>query len=87
MRDTYTPTSDQGRSPGRPDRVMLTLSLIMAGVSRNGYFSDAQLACLGLYNPLGRGWKRRLIGTYISRAAYDRFVALKDAHLPPETLH
>jgi hypothetical protein len=87
MRDTPSPSSSQGQPPGRSDRVMLTLPLVMAGVSRNGYWSDAQLACLGLYKPLGKGWKRRLIGRYISRAAYDRFVALKDAHLPSETLH
>jgi hypothetical protein len=80
MRDTPTNTHDHGPNP-RTDRVMLTLPLIIAGVSRNGYWSDVQLACLGLYKPLGRGWKRRLIGKYISRATYDRFVVLTNAHL------
>jgi hypothetical protein len=82
-----TRASDDCEPTRAPGPVMLTLPLIMAGLSRNGYFSDAQLACLGLHNPLGKGWKRRLIGTYISVAAYDRFLALTNAHLPPETIH
>jgi hypothetical protein len=79
-----TNTEDTKPRPSSPnedaDTVMLTETLIMAGASVVGGWSDNQIQCLAGPKPFGR-WKRRLRGTYVSRAAYERFMALKDAHL------
>jgi hypothetical protein len=60
---------------------MLTDTLIMAGASVNGGWSDLQLACLvGHGKPFGK-WKRNLRGTYVSIDTYERFLVLANAHL------
>jgi hypothetical protein len=73
------------------DLVMLTETLIMAGASVKKQWNHKQLACLGVFPPNHGGWKRRLQGTYISRARYEMFLALRNAHLNlnphPHTLH
>jgi len=40
-----------------------------------------QLKLLGV-DGLVKGWKRRIIGTHVPKVNIDRFLALKDAHLP-----
>lgn len=57
--------------------------LFRAGVSKNGGWSNAQMACLGVTkgDMALPGWRERLIGTEISEANARQFVALKDVHL------
>lgn len=56
--------------------------LLRKGKSRNGSWSNKQLACLGVSaQEKVYGWKHRLVGKEISEAKAEEFVRLKDAHL------
>lgn len=68
--------------------VQITGSLIKAGESRNGGWSHAQLALLGVEIPLTKGWRARLGSAHrsISKGDAELFVQLKDAHLAGEGL-
>lgn len=61
--------------------VPVTADLIRAGRSRRGAWSRAQLTLIGVPWPLKRGWKRKVIGTFISEISAQRFVQLRNAHL------
>ena len=63
----------------------LTEDIIEAGQSRNGGWSERQLALLGVAWPPGAGWKRDAIGREVPNPAVEEFLALKDAHLPQES--
>ncbi len=77
---THPPATRSSDSNRTTDLVMLTETLMMAGASVDGGWSDQQIEVLAGPKPFGR-WKKRLRGTYVSRATYERFMALKDAHL------
>jgi hypothetical protein len=62
-------------------QIILTHELIESGQSRVGGWSAAQLLLLGIQWPPRQGWKRRLVGTQIKRSDFQKFLALKDAHL------
>lgn len=56
--------------------------LLKKGKSRNGGWSNKQLACLGVSaQEKVYGWKHRLVGKEISEAKAEEFIRLKDAHL------
>lgn len=67
--------------PAAADEVALTHELIEAGRSDHGGWSREQAQLLGVGWPLLRGWKRGAVGRRIARADYDRFLALRNAHL------
>lgn len=73
-------------SSQRPsDNVWVTEELIESGMSRRGAWSREQLAILGIAWPPSHGWKKRAVGKKLSAAEAERFVALRDAHLPAPT--
>lgn len=61
--------------------MLITETILYNGKSRNGGWSLKQLKLLGV-DYLVKGWKRRIIGTDVPKSNIDRFLALKDAHLP-----
>ena len=61
--------------------MLVTETILNDGKSRNGGWSMKQLNLLGV-NCLVKGWKRRIIGTDVPKSNIDRFLSLKDAHLP-----
>lgn len=61
--------------------MLITETILHNGKSRNGGWSMKQLKLLGV-NVLVKGWKRRIVGTQVSKSNIERFLALKDAHLP-----
>jgi hypothetical protein len=61
--------------------MLITETILYNGMSRNGGWSLKQLKLLGV-DDLVKGWKRRIIGTHVSQSNIERFLALKDAHLP-----
>lgn len=64
--------------------IVLTADILDMGLSANGAYNYDQLHTLGVSIPLKKGWRRELIGKTISHEALDRFLALKNAHLPSE---
>jgi hypothetical protein len=64
--------------------IVLTIDLLDQGLSVNGAYNYDQLHTLGVEIPLKKGWRRELVGKRVSSEAVDRFLALKDAHIPAE---
>jgi hypothetical protein len=62
--------------------IILTESMIDAGRSTAGGWSLDQVNALGVGWPLKKGWKSQLIGSTVSDAAYEKFIALKSKKLP-----
>ena len=62
----------------------VTEELLELGMSSRGGWSREQFAILKIQWPPVKGWKARVIGTLIRQEDADRFVELKDAHLPAE---
>ena len=58
----------------------ITIELLEAGKSMNNFWSERQLAILGL-DFKNKGWKKRAIGKEITQEQVDKFLLLKDAHL------
>lgn len=63
---------------------ILTKEHIEAGKSRNGGWSYAQFDLLNVNHKV-KGWKHRAIGNRYPKSVIEKFIALKDAHLPPIT--
>lgn len=61
----------------------ITEELLKAGMSGNGGWNRRQIELLGLKWPALNGWKRRLIGTPISREKAKQFLELKGATKRP----
>ena len=59
--------------------VTLTNDMINAGRTYQpcGGWNNRQLAVLGVDPRDNSGWKRKLIGTVVSKSQYERFLALK----------
>lgn len=54
--------------------------IIKEGKSSNGGWSSEQFKCLGELEFAVKGWKKRVIGTDVSKEAIKRFLELKDLH-------
>lgn len=63
------------------NKIVITESLLNAGKSINGSWSQEQLQWLGVPWPLASGWRRRLIGTEVTQANYEEFLGLKNKHI------
>lgn len=63
------------------ETVLLTWHMIDAGRSDKGGLSNVQIKCLGVPFPLTQGWPARLVGTRVSKKAYDDFMALRNDHI------
>lgn len=61
--------------------MLITETILHNGKSRNGGWSLKQIKLLGA-NGSVKGWKRRIIGSDVPKSNIDKFLALKDAHLP-----
>ena len=69
--------------------VIVTEEILEQGVSINGSWSLRQLRLLLTKNEFKgkkgswprKGWKQRVIGTKISKAQLDKFIALKNSHI------
>lgn len=62
--------------------VLVTNEFIERGKSDNGAWSRQQLRLLGVTEyPPSRGWKNRIIGTFITKRTTEAFLTLKDQHL------
>ncbi len=59
------------------DALVITNDLIESGKTGSGGWNAKQLKLLGLEWPPRQGWKSEIIGTKISTAAADQFVALR----------
>lgn len=63
--------------------MILTREMVLAGRSKRGGWTRAQLKTLGVAWPPRQGWLDALSGTEVSEAVYERFMALQKS--PPET--
>lgn len=70
------------------DMITVTKELLEQGMSFRGAWNMAQLKALlpakefkRSYGWPRKGWKHRLIGSKVTRAQVDEFLALKDRHL------
>jgi hypothetical protein len=63
--------------------IVMTKELLEKGRSRQGGFNGPQINCLGINLFKNRGWPRRIIGQEFPEEKIKKFLALKDAHLPP----
>lgn len=63
--------------------VKVTKELLEQGRSSRGAWSNRQLRALGLKKGFNfnKGWKYKLIGSWVTEDQVERFLALKDAHL------
>ena len=66
------------------ETVVLTEEIFRQAMSRNGGLSNKQLAQLGVSASPLKGWKHKIIGKEYPRAAIEKFISLKDNHLPPK---
>ena len=55
--------------------VELTDELIESGMSARGGWTKAQLAVFGVGWPPKKGWKRRLVGTFVTSEQFGEFLA------------
>ena len=62
----------------------LTEEILESGISRNGSWSNKQLKLFGVKVPLRSGWKDRIVGRFFPESTINKFLELKDAHLPDE---
>lgn len=62
--------------------IKLTKHLLARGKSSNGGWSKEQLECLGVPWPLTIDWQDKIIGKKFAGADIERFLLLKDKHLP-----
>lgn len=60
---------------------IFTMKHLEAGMSRNGGWSNAQLDLLNVNHKV-KGWRFRAVGNRYPKSVIERFIALKDAHLP-----
>lgn len=66
----------------QPDGTTKVTNYLMGmGMSRNGSWSNRQIMLLGVPFPLESGWRRKILGSFISARNAAEFLALKDAHL------
>lgn len=63
--------------------MILTKDRFEEGTSRNGGWSDEQLECFGIGKIKKTGWKKVIIGKDFSQEQIERYLLLKNAHLPP----
>ncbi len=66
----------------RIELMILTKTIFEEGTSPNGSWSDKQLKCFGIGKDKQKGWKNGIIGKDFPKEVIERYVALKDAHLP-----
>ena len=69
------------RNPTGSGNVQMNTEKLEAGISRNGSYSRKQLQLLGEKWPLVKDWEDRIVTRIIPKAAYDKFLLLKDKHL------
>jgi hypothetical protein len=67
------------------DEIILTHEILAFGKSKNGGWSAAQLATLGIAE-IRRGWKRKIIGSLFTKSTIQRFLFLKNKHLEKDEL-
>lgn len=60
--------------------IIITNEIIEKGKSTNGGWNKKQLEIIGVTS-MKKGWKKRLIGKYISQERVAEFLKLKDSHL------
>ncbi len=60
--------------------VELTKAKLDSGLSRNGSLNNRQIEALGECVHV-RGWRRRLLHSYVKKEQFEKFLALKDTHL------
>ncbi len=63
--------------------MILTREILEQGKSANGGWSKKQLQCFGV--TLKKGWMRKIIGKHFPALTIERFLSLKDRHLPRRT--
>ena len=61
--------------------MIITNELIEEGKSSKGGWNNEQFKCLGELKFAVKGWKKRVIGTEVSKDAIKRFLELKDLHI------
>jgi len=65
----------------RSSMIELEYWMIRRGMSSHGGWNAQQLATIGVPWPPMKGWIRRVAGTKVRREDYERFLAMKDAHI------
>jgi hypothetical protein len=63
--------------------MILTKEKFAEGTSRNGGWSNEQLKCFGIGKDKEKGWKKEIIGKDFPQEQIEKYLLLKDAHLPP----
>jgi len=77
----YT-TGIEAESTRKDMSMIITEQILEQGMSRNGSFNHKQLKYLGV-NPVNNpGWRKRLIGSSVPAGDIQRFIELKNHHLP-----
>lgn len=68
--------------------VQVTWELLEEGRSSRGGWSRKQVSLFRVPWPLQTGWAKRLIGTWVSAEAAERFLRLRDRHFEkvPESI-
>jgi hypothetical protein len=61
--------------------IEITMQIILMGKSSRGGWGREQMRLLGVPWPPKHGWVEKVVGTRISREAYNKFLSLKDKHL------
>ena len=58
--------------------IELTKARLESGLSRNGGYNSRQIVALG-EDMRDRGWRKRLLHSYVKKEDFEKFLALKDA--------
>jgi len=65
----------------RKERVVVTNEILEQGKSRNGGWSNKQMALLGVERKRNKGWKWQVIGSKVPGKNVRKFLQLKNVHL------
>ena len=68
------------------DKLRMSEALLNAGMSKNGGWSDKQIAVFGVTRFQNPGWRKQIVGREFPIPVIEKFLAMKDAHLLGEKL-
>ena len=63
------------------DKLRMSETLLNAGMSKNGGWSDKQIAVFGVDRFQNPGWRSQIIGREFTLDTIERFPEMKDSHL------
>ena len=61
----------------------MTKEILDSAKSDLGGYSDKQFALVGIFRPIPKGWRKKVVAQEFPDADVEQFVALKNAHLTP----